>query len=75
MMDVSTFSNLGIPLSLVTQLGFYFVLGIYAVFTAILYYHWQSYGTDAKVTSLTYIVYLATTVPLLIVMGLMVLII
>ncbi len=75
MMDFSNLQTLGIPLNTIVQLGFYFVLGAYAIFTAIFYYHWQTYGTDVRVTGITLIVYFLTTVPLLLVMGIMVLII
>lgn len=75
MLDLSSFSNFGFSLNTIVQLGFYFVLGIYAVFTAIFYYHWQTYGTNAKVTGITLLLYFLTTIPLLIAMGVIVLII
>ncbi len=75
MMDFSNIGSLGISLGTVTELGFYILLGVYAIFTAIFYYHWQTYGTDVRVTGLTLILYFLTTVPLLLVMGIMVLII
>lgn len=74
-MDFSNIGSLGISLGTVTELGFYILLGVYAIFTAIFYYHWQTYGTDVRVTGLTLILYFLTTVPLLLVMGIMVLII
>ena len=61
--------------STVAQIFFLFVLGAYVIYTAVLYYHWQSYGTDKRVTALTLIIYLASTLPLLLVMGLMLMII
>ena len=51
-------------------LVFYLIAAIYVVFTAVFYYHWQQYGTNAKVTWITYIVYFATTIPPMIVLGL-----
>lgn len=48
---------------------FYFILGFYAVFTAILYYHWSAYADDLKVISATYVAYLAITIPLITVMA------
>jgi len=62
----STFemSSLATIISLVT----YLVLGVYAIFTGILYYHWHAYSSDAKITSVTMITYFATTLPLLAVM-------
>ena len=63
-----------LPYHDVALIGFYFVVGIYCIFTAILYYHWNEYGTDRAVTRLTLISYFATTIPLLLIMGIMVLI-
>lgn len=57
-----------LPLETVVMLAFYLVLGAYAIFSAILYYHWNNYGFDIKVTSLTLIVYFVTTLPLLLIM-------
>lgn len=50
-------------------LVFYIVIGIYAIFTAVLYYHWHTYTSDIKMSTATYIAYFAITVPLIIVMG------
>lgn len=66
MSEISQFSNLVAYISTVIDLVLYFVFGVYAIFTAILYYHWQAYGTNLKVTSLTLITYFVTTIPLLI---------
>jgi hypothetical protein len=44
---------------------FYAVAAIYLIFTAVMYYHWQQYGTNAKINWITGVVYLATTLPLL----------
>jgi len=75
-MDLATSSVLSdLPYEAVTLLGFYGVTAAYCIFSAILYYHWNAYGTDARVTKLTLISYFAITVPLLAIMGLMVLII
>jgi len=63
------------PIETVVMLVFYLILGIYALFSAILYYHWKTYGTDSKVTGLTLILYFATTVPLLVIMAIAALII
>ena len=51
------------------QLVFYVLLGIYAVFSAVFYYHWQAYSNNAFVMLLTFAAYLASTVPLLITMA------
>lgn len=50
-------------------LTFYLIAAFYLVFTAVFYYHWNQYGTDTKVTLLTAILYLITTVPLLLIAG------
>lgn len=59
--DLST-----IPIETALTLGFYAVLFFYVIFTAVFYYHWSNYSTNAFVTSTTYIVYVSTTIPLLI---------
>ena len=64
-----------IPVGTVAQGAFLFVLGLYAIFSAILYYHWQTYSTNAKIHTLTMALYFLTTIPLLIIAGLMVLMI
>lgn len=48
---------------------FYVFLLIYLVFTAVMYYHWAAYAADIKTTTVTYVAYLAITVPLLIIMA------
>lgn len=71
MLDTPQFETFFLPLTDAVTLGFYFIVSIYAVFTAIFYYHWQSYGTDTKITGLTLVLYFVTTVPLLTIMGIM----
>ncbi|MFT7644834.1 MAG: hypothetical protein ACI9BF_000495, partial [Candidatus Paceibacteria bacterium] len=56
-------------------LAFYFTIGIYTIFSAILYYHWKNYTTDNKVFGLTLILYFVSTIPLLIAMGIITIII
>ncbi len=51
------------------ELGFYLILLVYIIFTAILYYHWKEYSIDEKATRVTLIFYFFTTVPLLSVLG------
>ncbi len=67
----TTLANL--PYDSVALFGFYLVVAAYCIFSGILYYHWNEYGTDARVTKLTLISYFASTIPLFIIMGLMVL--
>lgn len=59
----------------VLLLIFYLLVGFYAIFSAILFFHWQAYSMDAKVSGLTLIIYFATSIPLIIIMGIMILII
>ena len=50
---------------------FYAVAAIYLIFTAVIYYHWQQYGTNVKVNWITGITYLATTLPLMFIMAIL----
>ncbi|MCA9360573.1 hypothetical protein H6785_00285 [Candidatus Nomurabacteria bacterium] len=68
MPDAFMFNEVALTFETVVRLALYLVLGVYAIYSAIFYYHWISYGTDEKVTSFTIILYFATTIPLLIVM-------
>jgi len=67
-MDLSQFDAINLPIDTLVTLSLYFVVAFYTVFSAILYYHWNTYGTDSQVTTLTLILYFATTIPLLVVM-------
>lgn len=58
-----------LPSADIVSLLFYLVLGFYAIFTGILYYHWAAYSSDAKVTFATYVAYAAITIPLVLVMA------
>lgn len=69
MSDINQFDIAVIPIDTVVMLSFYVVTGLYVLFTAVFYYHWKTYSTDAKVTNLTYLLYVITTLPILIVMG------
>lgn len=53
----------------VFALLFYILLIIYIIFSIIFYYHWQNYATDQQVINQTYVAYLITTVPLMLIMG------
>lgn len=75
MENFADLNSFALPISTVAQFAFYFVAGMYVIFSAILYYHWQTYGTDQKVTTLTLALYILSTLPLIIVMGIMLLII
>ena len=58
-----------LPVGDIATLAFYIAIGIYAIFTAVLYYHWHTYTSDIKMATATYIAYFAITVPLIMVMG------
>lgn len=68
-MDPSTFPQLSTFIPQFISLVFYLVLGVYAIFSAILYYHWNAYSNNLAVTGLTYITYLAITIPLILIMA------
>ncbi len=48
---------------------FYIILVFYAIFTGVLYYHWNTYTSDVAVATVTYIVYFAITIPLMIIIA------
>ena len=58
-----------LPAADLVSLAFYIILGFYAIFTGILYYHWNAYSSDVKVSLATYVAYAAITVPLMLVMA------
>ena len=64
-----------LPLQNLVTLGFLLTLGLYAVFSFIMYYHWNEYSVEPKMTSLTLILYFISTLPLLLILGIMTLII
>jgi hypothetical protein len=51
------------------QLGFYLIVIGYAIFFAVLFYHWQNYSTSSTVTIQTYLAFFLTTLPLLAIMA------
>lgn len=59
---------INLPVKEAMQLIALLSLGGYAVFTAVMYYHWNAYSTDDTVTRITYATYFATTTPLLLTM-------
>jgi hypothetical protein len=58
-----------VPLGTIVSLSFYLIVGAYIIYSVILFYHWKNYGTDVKVTTVTLVTYLATTVPLIVIMS------
>jgi hypothetical protein len=59
------------PLSDGVLLVFYAIAIIYLIFTGVLYYHWQQYSTDIKMNWITGIAYIATTLPLMLIMSIL----
>jgi hypothetical protein len=51
------------------QIGFYLTAIGYAVFIAILFYHWQNYSMSNAVTLQTYIAFAVFSLPLLAIMA------
>lgn len=72
MYNLTEINVASIPLHDLVLFVFYLVLAAYAVFTAVFYYHWQTYGTDTKVTNYTLISYFLLTLPLLLVMSILI---
>ncbi len=56
-----------LPLTLtpLLQIGFYLIAIIYAIFAAVLFYHWQNYSMSRIATMQTYIAFALTSLPLL----------
>jgi len=58
-----------VSLTILAKLAFYLLVIAYAIFTAILYYHWQNYSMSQAVTRSTYLAFFVITLPLLIIMS------
>lgn len=61
---------ISLPLDVIISLVFLLTLGAYIIFTAVLYYHWQAYSPNTRTRYITGVVYITTTLPLLVSMGL-----
>jgi len=68
-MPETAFQFANFTLESVLSLIFYLIFGLYIIFTAILYYHWQTYATDKLVSRVTILSFFATTLPLLLIMS------
>ncbi len=69
-LDQLTSLGFHFPLNTILIFVFYLMTGIYAVFSFVLYYHWNEYALDATVTKNTLVAYFAITLPLLLALGL-----
>lgn len=63
------FDSASLPIGSIIDLGFLIIVAIYIIFSAILYYHWQEYSVDAKITKLTLTSYFTITIPLILLLG------
>lgn len=57
------------PLKTILSLSYYILLGLFAAFTAVIYFHWTTYATDKAVSRFTLVAYMIFTLPLLLIMG------
>lgn len=64
-----------LPVESMVTLVFYFTVIIYVVFSAILRYHWKAYSVEDKVTRTTLILYYSSTIPLVLLLGILTLVI
>lgn len=62
-------ASIEISLQSALMFGFYILAAAYIIFTIVMYYHWNEYSVDARVTSITLITYFVTTVPLIATLG------
>lgn len=64
-MSPDTMNVTQMPAGDIVTLMFYVLIAIYIIFTAMLYYHWQTYATDPRVKFVTLVTYFVITIPLL----------
>lgn len=75
MNEVSLKYSQYISLDNAVNLTFFLIIIGYVIYSIILYYHWKSYSTDIRITSMTLITYFSTTIPLVIIAAILALII
>lgn len=73
MQDLTQLSEASFSLHSAMLLGLYLIAGAYVIFSAVLYYHWNAYSSDTRITSITLIAFFASTFPLLLIMALILL--
>ncbi len=64
-MPIESLSASAPNLEVLIQLGFYLIIALYAVFSIVLYYHWNEYSVSATISKITSILYLGLTLPLI----------
>lgn len=70
MQDFTALAGTNLSLHSTLLLALYITTGIYVIFSAILYYHWNTYSTDERVSRITLITFFVSTFPLLLIMAL-----
>ena len=73
MEDVTNLTQSTLSLHSMLLLALYLIAGAYVIFSAVLYYHWQTYSTDQRVSRITLITFFVSTFPLLLIMALILL--
>lgn len=58
-----------IPWHAIAVILYYLCISGYAIFTGILYYHWQNYSMDNRASLHTYVAYFLISIPLIITMS------
>lgn len=58
-----------LPWVTLATLGFYLLTIVYLVFTAVLYFHWQQYSINTSISKTTALLYLCSTLPLIVILG------
>ncbi len=62
--------SIELPIKTILYLGFYITTLIYVIFSVILYYHWQAYSAEPKITRLTFFFFFFLSLPLITTLGL-----
>ncbi len=67
----STISDIAsiLPVHNISLLAFYVICLVYVSLTIVLYYHWNQYSVDLKITTITFVLYGFTTIPLILALG------
>jgi hypothetical protein len=75
MNELTAITQSSFSLQSAALLGMYLITGAYIIFSVVLYYHWNTYSTDERVSKMTLIAFFVTTFPLLLIMALLLLVI
>ena len=73
MSDLTQLTEPAFSLHSTLLLTMYLTAGVYVIFSAVLYYHWNTYSVDERVSRLTLISFFVSTFPLLLTMALILL--